>query len=73
MFPFKASAIILGFFDQNVGFCCSCFSVALVAIQAMTRGEKISEAEKEAELKSYKDHCKQTLLSLAHPQERFES
>ena len=43
---FSFQVIILGFFDRNVGLCCSCFSVAtgqpwLISLsQAMTRGKR---------------------------------
>ena len=67
---FSFKPIILGFFDRNVGLCCSCFSVAMgdraIFVDSSNDARwKISQAEKEAELKSYKDHCR--LLSLAHP------
>ena len=60
---FSFQTIILGFFYRNVGLCCSCFSVAkgdrAIFVQSSNDVRwKISQAEKEVELKSYKDHCR---------------
>ena len=60
---FSFQAIIFRFFNRNLGLCWSCFSVVMgnraIFVESSNDVKcKISQVEREAELKSYKDHCR---------------